>query len=101
MRWWQICPKLHRDGQIDCNEFRIRLRPSMRPRLWAIASLASLLCACSQAAEEITPEVMVCATKLYPKYNPKDLSQCTAVCVACLKGVVTTCSTSCNLRGAR
>nr|WP_210311897.1 hypothetical protein [Afipia massiliensis] len=42
-----------------------------------------------------------CATKLYSTYDPKNLEQCMAVCVACSAGVKTTCSTSCKLRGAR
>lgn len=69
-------------------------------RLASIAVVGLLLCACSQT-EEMQPELRACATKLYAKYNPKNLDQCIAVCRACLKGVETTCSTSCNLKGAR
>jgi hypothetical protein len=29
------------------------------------------------------------------------MKQCVAVCIACERGVVTTCSTSCTLKGAR
>lgn len=48
------------------------------------------------------PEVsLACATKLYSPYDPKNLEQCTAVCLACSAGVKTTCSTSCTLKGAR
>lgn len=44
---------------------------------------------------------LACATKLYSPYDPKNLEQCLAVCLACNAGVKTTCSTSCKLRGAR
>lgn len=44
---------------------------------------------------------LACATKLYSTYDPKNLEQCMAVCMACSAGVKTTCSTSCKLRGAR
>lgn len=42
-----------------------------------------------------------CAAKLYSPYDPKNLEQCMAVCIACSGGVKTTCSTSCTLKGAR
>jgi hypothetical protein len=29
------------------------------------------------------------------------MKQCVAVCIACESGVITTCSTSCTLKGAR
>jgi hypothetical protein len=44
---------------------------------------------------------LACATKLYSTYDPANLEQCVAVCLACSAGVKTTCSTSCKLRGAR
>lgn len=48
------------------------------------------------------PEIsLACAAKLYSPYDPKNLEQCMAVCVACSAGVKTTCSTSCTLKGAR
>ena len=68
--------------------------------LSSIAALGLLVCACSQT-EDMPPELKACVTKLYANYSPKNLDQCTAVCLACLKGVETTCSTSCNLKGAR
>jgi hypothetical protein len=42
-----------------------------------------------------------CASKLYSPYNPKDMNQCVGACLACDRGVITTCSTSCTLKGAR
>jgi hypothetical protein len=50
---------------------------------------------------DVTGSTNKCATDLYPSYNPKVLDQCMAVCIKCERGVVTTCATSCNLRGAR
>lgn len=44
---------------------------------------------------------LACAAKLYSPYDPKNLEQCMAVCLACRAGVKTTCSTSCTLKGAR
>ena len=68
--------------------------------LSSMAALGLLLSACSQT-EDMPPELRTCVRKLYANYNPKSLDQCTAVCLACLKGIETTCATSCNLRGAR
>jgi hypothetical protein len=49
---------------------------------------------------DITGSIDNCARKLYTAYNPKDLKQCIAVCISCQRGVMTTCSTSCTLKGA-
>jgi hypothetical protein len=48
----------------------------------------------------LSQETQACAAKLFTPYNPKNLEQCMAVCQACGKGVKTTCSTSCKLKGA-
>jgi hypothetical protein len=50
---------------------------------------------------DITGSIDNCARKLYSAYNPKDLKQCISVCISCQKGVMTTCSTSCTLKGAQ
>jgi hypothetical protein len=49
---------------------------------------------------DVTGSIDNCARKLYSSYNPKDLKQCIAVCISCQRGVMTTCSTSCTLKGA-
>jgi hypothetical protein len=41
-----------------------------------------------------------CATELFASYNPKVLDQCVAACIKCDRGITTTCSTSCTLKGA-
>jgi hypothetical protein len=49
----------------------------------------------------VTGSIDNCVRKLYSQYNPKDIKQCVAVCIACERGVTTTCSTACTLRGAQ
>jgi hypothetical protein len=62
---------------------------------------AALLAACQPENNEVvTGSIGNCARKLYSAYNPKDIKQCVAVCIACESGVTTTCSTSCTLKGA-
>jgi hypothetical protein len=69
----------------------------------AIILSAAALTACTPESNnnDITGSVGDCARKLYSVYNPKDMKQCVAVCIACQSGVMTTCSTACTLRGAR
>ena len=50
---------------------------------------------------DVTGSIDNCVRKLYSQYNPKDIKQCVAVCIACERGVTTTCSTACTLRGAQ
>jgi hypothetical protein len=67
----------------------------------AIMLSAAVLAACTpDNNSDITGAIDTCARKLYSPYNPKDLKQCIAVCISCQRGVATTCSTSCTLKGA-
>ena len=66
----------------------------------AILLSAAALAACSPD-NEVTGSIDSCAGKLYSPYNPKDMKQCVAVCISCERGVVTTCSTACKLKGAQ
>ena len=69
----------------------------------AIMLAATALAACTPedgSNAEVTGSIDNCARKLYTPYNPKDKKQCVAVCLACQRGVVVTCSTACTLRGA-
>jgi hypothetical protein len=50
---------------------------------------------------EVTGSVNQCATKLYSSYNPKNFDQCVNACIKCENGVMTTCATSCRLKGAQ
>jgi hypothetical protein len=67
----------------------------------AMILAAAVLSACKPENTDVTGSIDNCAQKLYSPYNPKDMKQCVAVCIACERGVVTTCSTSCTLKGAQ
>jgi len=70
--------------------------------IFAIFLSAVALAACTpESNNDVTGSVDDCARKLYSQYNPKDKKQCVAVCIACERGVMTTCSTACTLRGAQ
>jgi len=64
-----------------------------------LVTLLIVLCACSQDTEP-DPNI-ACKLQQFPSYNAKDMNQCVAACIACEKGVTTTCTTSCTLKGAR
>ena len=64
----------------------------------AIVLSAATLAACVPD-NDVTGSIE-CARKLYTPFNPKDMKQCVAACIACDHGVTTTCSTSCTLKGA-
>lgn len=66
----------------------------------AIMLSAAVLAACTPDNDDVTGAIDNCARKLYSPYNPKDMKQCVAVCLACQRGAMTTCSTSCTLKGA-
>ena len=67
----------------------------------AIVLSAALLASCTpENSNDVTGSTGICASKLYSAYDPKDMKQCVAVCIACDRGVITTCSTSCTLKGA-
>jgi major membrane immunogen (membrane-anchored lipoprotein) len=51
--------------------------------------------------DETTGSINTCAADLYTNYSSKNLQQCIDVCVKCGHGAVTTCSTSCTMKGAR
>ena len=67
----------------------------------AIVLSAAALAACSPDNNDVTGSIENCARKLYSTYDPKNMKQCVGACIACDKGVMTTCSTSCTLKGAR
>jgi hypothetical protein len=69
-------------------------------RWLTIPAMAVSLISCSPG-EESTASADKCAKNILPSYGPKKLDQCVAVCMQCNHGVPTTCSTSCNLKGAR
>jgi hypothetical protein len=68
--------------------------------IFAIVLSAIALAGCNQD-NDVTGSVESCVRKLYTPYNPKDMKQCVAACLNCERGVITTCTTSCTLKGAR
>jgi hypothetical protein len=71
--------------------------------LIAIVLSAAALAACTPENNrhaDVTGSIDNCTRKLYSQYNPRDKKQCVAVCIACERGVMTTCSTACTLKGA-
>jgi hypothetical protein len=73
----------------------------MRVILAIFLSAAALAACTPESSNDVTGSIGECARKLYSEYNPKDKKQCVAVCIACERGVTTTCSTACTLRGAQ
>lgn len=69
----------------------------MRAIIVIILSAAAL--AACKPDNDVTGSI-ACASKLYSPYNPKDMKQCVGACIACDRGVTSTCSTSCMLKGA-
>ena len=65
----------------------------------AIVLCAAMLAACTPD-NDVTGSIGSCARNLYSPYNPKDMKQCVGVCLGCDRGVTTTCTTSCMLKGA-
>ena len=66
----------------------------------AIVLAAAALAACSPD-NDVTGSIGSCANKLFSPFNPRGMKQCVAACITCDRGVTTTCSTSCTLKGAR
>jgi hypothetical protein len=73
----------------------------MRVIITIVLSAAALAACTPESNSDVTESIEDCARKLYSEYNPKDKKQCVAVCIACQRGVTTTCSTACTLRGAQ
>ncbi|HET7887664.1 MAG TPA: hypothetical protein VFL62_15680 [Bradyrhizobium sp.] len=61
--------------------------------------LALALVACTPESET-TGSINSCAKDLFANYSPKVLDQCVAACRKCDHGTITTCTTSCTLKGA-
>jgi hypothetical protein len=69
-------------------------------RVFAILMALAVLPACSRDPDvsESTKQCMASSSK---SYDEKNFDQCVAACIKCEKGVTTTCSTACRLRGAK
>jgi hypothetical protein len=68
-------------------------------RFAVLAALAFVVAGCSPEVET-TGTISSCAKELFPDYNSKVLDQSVAVCKKCDRGITTTCTTSCTLKGA-
>lgn len=66
---------------------------------FVIVFLALALSSCRD--DDRTSATSSCAAKLHPSLDRGDLAQCMDVCTKCAAGTPITCSTSCNLKGAR
>jgi hypothetical protein len=69
-------------------------------KLTRLALFAALLAGCSNEPEYSDAQ-RACIAKLYSSYDAKQMSQCVNVCKSCMGGSPVTCTTSCNLKGAR
>jgi hypothetical protein len=67
----------------------------------AILLAAALILSGCWSDPEVTGSTNSCAVSLFPSFNPKIMDQCVAACMKCDHGSMTTCSTSCTLKGAR
>jgi hypothetical protein len=73
-------------------------------RPWKLAVSLGILCGlagCWNDASDPDAKSLQCARKQYADFNPKNMKQCVDVCIACERGSVTTCSTSCTIKGAK
>jgi lipid II:glycine glycyltransferase (peptidoglycan interpeptide bridge formation enzyme) len=57
-----------------------------------------LLTGCSNRAE-YTDQQRAYVAGLYKDYDAKQMSQCVSVCKICMSGNMTSCTTSCTLKG--
>ena len=67
----------------------------------AVLAVAALILTGCWSEPEVTGSTSGCATYLYPNFNPKIMDQCVNACIKCDRGNITTCTTSCTLKGAR
>jgi hypothetical protein len=67
----------------------------------AILVAAALALSGCWSDTEVTGSTNACAANLYSQFNPKVMDQCVNVCIKCDHGNITTCTTSCTLKGAR
>jgi hypothetical protein len=63
-----------------------------------VISVAMVAGSCSQEPEYTAQRA--CIAQRYSKYDAAKLNQCVDVCINCMRGTTTTCTTSCKLKGA-
>jgi hypothetical protein len=67
----------------------------------AVVLLFAVAAASCSPDPDITGSTGACAAKLYSPFDRKKMAQCVDVCLHCQNGTMTTCTTSCTLKGAR
>jgi hypothetical protein len=70
-------------------------------RALSLLVLLALLLTGGSNEPEYTDQQRACIAKLYNSYDAKQMNQCVNVCKSCMGGSTVTCTTSCNLKGAR
>ncbi len=73
-------------------------------RSWQLAVSLGILCGltgCWNDASDPDSKRAQCAKRQYVNFDPKNMKQCVDVCIACEHGNITTCSTSCTIKGAK
>ena len=93
-----FCEDLEPSPQPHSSDGSLSGAMNMRAMI-AIMLSAATLAACTPD-NDVTGSIGTCVRKLYSSFNPKDMKQCVGACIACERGVTTTCSTSCTLKGA-
>ena len=77
-------------------------KPKLRPCDLAVAlGMLCGLAGCNNEASSPEAKALQCARQQYADFNPKNMQQCVNVCITCERGSMTTCSTSCTLKGAK
>jgi hypothetical protein len=93
-----VADLFRRGSQAGSRSGRQRLRP------WELIVMAGLLCGvtgCNNETSDAATESQKCAHRQYASYDPKNMKQCVDVCITCERGSMTTCSTSCTMKGAK
>jgi hypothetical protein len=69
-------------------------------QVFAILIPLAVLAACSQQSDGTGASNQCVASLPFP-HDEKDFDKCVAACIKCEHGVMTTCATSCRLKGAK
>jgi hypothetical protein len=87
-------------GQLSAS---VRVRPQAQGalmQLFVVLVPLAILAACSPGTD-VTGSTSQCVASNYKSYDEKNFDQCVAACIKCERGVTTTCTTACRLRGAK
>ena len=82
----------------------VLLSGNRKSQPWKLAVSLGILCVltgCWNDAPDPDAKRAQCAKRQYANFDPKIMKQCMDVCIACEHGTITTCSTSCTIKGAK